>query len=107
MTYDRARYLAHRDEIRITEQARRIDLRVWMQSLKMGPCSVCGHTYDPVAMQFDHTGDDKTAAISRLVSHRAGKSRILAEIAKCELVCANCHAVRTARRSSQLAKQIV
>jgi L-lysine 2,3-aminomutase len=51
-----------------------------------------------VVLQFDHIGDDKSATVSRLVTSAYSWTRILLEIAKCEVVCANCHARRTARR---------
>ena len=60
------------------------------------PCADCGRYYPYYVMQFDHIGKDKF----RIVSHMRNYSmeRIMAEIAKCELVCANCHAVRTYNR---------
>jgi hypothetical protein len=33
---------------------------------------------------------------------RAGTARILAEVRKCDIVCANCHRARTFRRRSEL-----
>lgn len=63
------------------------------------PCTDCGEP-DPVVLDFDHLpGFEKRFAISRAVgaSTRSWKS-ILAEIAKCEVVCANCHRRRTAAR---------
>jgi hypothetical protein len=45
-------------------------------------------------MQWDHPpGTKKVAPVSAL--YRGKRARVLAEIAKCELVCANCHAIRT------------
>lgn len=74
--------------------------REWMQSLKIGPCVDCGQCYHPEAMQFDHLGD-KVYCVSDLIARGWGRERMLAEIAKCELVCANCHAVRTYNRRSK------
>jgi hypothetical protein len=51
-------------------------------------------------MQWDHLpGYEKVGDLGRLQA-RHSKAAVLAEIAKCELVCANCHAVRTFRRRS-------
>jgi hypothetical protein len=51
-------------------------------------------------MQWDHLpGTEKAAEVSNLL-RRLCKRRVLEEIAKCELVCANCHAVRTVSRRS-------
>lgn len=64
--------------------------------LKKGPCKDCGGTFDPVCMDFDHRpGEVKTANISACKTRSV--KRLLEEIAKCDLVCANCHRLRTFR----------
>lgn len=68
--------------------------------LQEHPCRDCGET-DPVVLDFDHLpGQEKRFEIARAVnaSTRAW-STIRVEIAKCEVVCANCHRRRTARRA--------
>ena len=69
----------------------------FLQEEKSKPCSDCGITYPYYVMQFDHTGTDKVMNIEKL-SHEAGIETVKMEIAKCELVCANCHAIRTYNR---------
>lgn len=77
-------------------------LREFVDELKSAPCSDCGYTYPPYVMQFDHIGLDKAANISTLVAN--GASKLLhEELKKCELVCANCHAIRTHTRRAALA----
>jgi hypothetical protein len=75
------------------------DFRAWYVSLKAGkPCSDCGVVLAPAAMQWDHLpGAEKLDCLGNLV-RRHNRARLLAEIAKCELVCANCHALRTLSR---------
>lgn len=69
-----------------------------VQALKEAePCTDCGIKYPYYVMQYDHIGDDKVMNVTRL-ARSASWSRILQEIAKCELVCANCHAARTHKR---------
>jgi hypothetical protein len=60
------------------------------------PCVDCGER-DPVVLEFDHIGDDKAFNIAQGLLHRKFET-LLTEIAKCEVVCANCHRRRTARR---------
>lgn len=60
--------------------------------LKSVPCTDCGQTYGPWVMQFDHVRGLKLANVSDLVG--AGTPRILAEVEKTDIVCANCHAQR-------------
>lgn len=67
--------------------------RNWYTELKQGkPCVHCGGVFHPAAMHWHHLGD-KVATVSSLNTH--SRRTVLAEIAKCELVCANCHAVLT------------
>jgi len=66
------------------------------------PCKDCGQRFPPYVMDFDHTGNDKIHAISFLVRNFASLERIRAEMNKCEVVCSNCHRMRTARRRANL-----
>lgn len=67
--------------------------------LKRGPCMDCGNSYHPTVMDFDHRpGTDKVMAVSMMVLHKYSDVEILKEISKCDLVCANCHRIRTAKR---------
>lgn len=73
-------------------QARMLD------EIKGVPCADCGGRYAACSMDFDHrVGEHKRQAVSRMIG-RAGASTILAEVAKCDIVCANCHRERTYRR---------
>lgn len=63
---------------------------------KNGPCADCGIAYPPYVMQFDHVRGMKLREIAKGSSLSA---QAFAEaIAKCDLVCANCHARRTWQR---------
>ena len=67
--------------------------------LKSSSCKDCSTT-DPRVLEFDHLVD-KSFNVSRAVS---GSTRswetILKEISKCEVVCANCHRIRTQERGN-------
>lgn len=66
--------------------------------MKDQPCADCGGRFHPVAMHFDHRpGTVKEFDVGWAVRGYS-RRRILAEIEKCDLVCANCHAVRTYKR---------
>jgi hypothetical protein len=94
--YD-AEYHRRRRELRVAQaRERRADQIEWFRALKENrPCAECGGVFHHAAMHWDHQpGFEKLSEVSSMV-HRTSRSRILAEIAKCELVCANCHAVRS------------
>ena len=71
--------------------------KAFIRSQKLKPCQDCDKTYQPHVMQFDHRGDDKLREVSKMAG--CSQAAIEAEIAKCDLVCANCHAERTYGRS--------
>lgn len=86
---------------RINVQKREQDHRSKIQELKTAPCQDCGNKFPTVCTDFDHRpGEVKLFGISAAV--RYSWDTILAEIAKCDLVCANCYRIRTEdRRQAQ------
>lgn len=74
--------------------------RGWLDSLKADiPCADCGNIYEPFNMDWHHV-DEKSETTARGSSFKWGwpKERILAEIAKCVLLCALCHRRRHYQR---------
>ena len=61
------------------------------------PCVDCGQT-DIRVLEFDHVRGKKSGDISRMVIQSYSWSTIEAEIAKCEVRCANCHRIKTNER---------
>lgn len=66
-----------------------------VEKLKDKPCTDCGHKFPPYCMDFDHVRGQKEFYVTESVR---SWERTEKEIAKCELVCANCHRIRTYRR---------
>jgi hypothetical protein len=67
-----------------------------LNALKDAPCMDCGGRFHPAAMDFDHVRDDKNRDVAKIIDY--SPEIVAAEIAKCDLVCANCHRVRTFNR---------
>lgn len=99
--YDR-RYYAERGKAARLERkrVRREAARAWIDSLKEGrPCMDCGEVFRPYVMHWDHLpGYMKVSEISTMVGGW-GRDAIQDELKKCELVCANCHVMRTVVRA--------
>ena len=57
-------------------------------------CKDCNHS-DTRVLEFDHIEDNKKKAVSTLLRQGYRWKTILKEIKKCEIVCANCHRIRT------------
>jgi hypothetical protein len=66
-----------------------------VNKLKDVPCADCGRKWPAVAMDFDHVRGEKITDIGRMVQSAYSVETLLAEIAKCEVVCACCHRIRT------------
>jgi len=80
------------------KRRREAELVAWMRAVKSRPCADCGEQFHPAAMTFDHLpGTTKRSNLASLVA-RSSIKVARDEIAKCEVVCANCHAVRTYER---------
>lgn len=88
----------------ISEQSKRARKRraksrlVGIIKIEIG-CKDCGFNLHPRALEFDHISDNKKGNVSNLIRSDYSWQTILEEIQKCEVVCANCHAIRTANRS--------
>jgi hypothetical protein len=61
------------------------------------PCVDCGET-DPLVLDFDHVRGQKVRDVSQLVAGGYSWRTIEAEIAKCDVRCANDHRRATSRR---------
>lgn len=89
----------HIEQSRFHADIRKKQIADEINKLKSEPCVDCHRSYKPYVMQYDHINGDKELEISHMVSNGHTLANILAEIAKCELVCANCHAERTHNRA--------
>ena len=99
---NKAYHFANWDRHMVQIRARRVRTREEAREFVVGylqshPCVDCGET-DVVVLEFDHLRN-KTSNVSNLIG--SGQvERAKQEIMKCEVVCANCHRRRTARRGS-------
>src|SRR5690348_3569703 len=64
-----------------------------MLAAKSRPCADCNVRYRPYQMDFDHVRGSKRGCLARMTTQSLDAIR--AEIAKCDVVCSNCHRHRT------------
>jgi hypothetical protein len=74
------------------QQRRREEIRRWWNKLKDGmSCEQCGED-SPACLHFHHRdATNKLFEISNAVSDGRAREKILAELEKCAVLCANCH----------------
>ena len=77
-------------------------IRQWLNEIKEAdPCTDCAKFWPSYVMDFDHLDPStKLDKVSRMV-FTSSQEEILTEITKCELVCANCHRIRTHNRKKK------
>jgi len=105
--YDRSYYAERGKDARLARsRAWRDGRRAWMAALKEGrACADCGGMFPPFVMHWDHLpGHVKIAEISAMVGNRR-REVVIEELAKCELVCANCHVMRTVNRARRAIRE--
>lgn len=89
----RMRWYRKNKEKQIDRQSeRKREMREWVRTLKTN-CNRCPYD-NPVALVFHHSDpSQKDISIAEAIGKGWGKQRILKEIEKCEVICANCHHV--------------
>lgn len=71
-------------------------MREVIREAKNTPCMDCSNSYAYYVMHFDHRDPStKKFAISNFTQGGVTMEALVEEMAKCDVVCANCHAERT------------
>lgn len=71
-----------------------------IREAKKAPCTDCKTTYPPYVMDFDHIPEKGEKSFGLNLAHAHTLDEVVAEMAKCEVVCYNCHRVRTYNRAA-------
>lgn len=78
-----------------------------IRKLKSVPCADCKGVFPHYVMEFDHVPErgEKKFSISTLAGSRSMEAPSMKkELAKCDVICANCHKIRTHERNQYNAK---
>lgn len=92
----RRSYLRNKEKIKDRGKRYKEELRAWLREIKgNGPCMDCGLKWPNYVLHYHHRNpSEKHDGVSKMVVERRSKEEILKEIEKCDLLCANCHAIR-------------
>ena len=85
-------YEANKDQHNATVRRHRKAIQQWVRDYKAGlKCTRCPENH-PGCLQFHHTDPSaKEIGIREAVKNNWSLKRLQTEIAKCEVLCANCH----------------
>lgn len=100
--YNIGYYRRNRDHEIARVRTRQDATLAFLRDLRRLPCADCGRTFAPHQMDFDHRGDEPKAF--NLTAGRAmlkSRQALLDEVRKCDVVCANCHRIRTQVRHAR------
>jgi hypothetical protein len=101
--YQRAHYHANKEKWREKRMRYEAKVRALILAAKDRPCADCGGCWHPLVMEFDHLpGTAKCINLGDAHARALGRTKLLAEIAKCEVVCPTCHRIRTLRRLGKI-----
>lgn len=83
-----------------SKERRRKKLKQLIDEVKTKPCKDCGGKFAPYVMELDHLdGNKKIDSVSKMINNEKSLKLILEEFDKTEVICTNCHRIRTYKRS--------
>lgn len=86
--------MGNKRQAEASRNADKIDVFVEVRSALSSGCIDCG-SKDLRVLEFDHVRGSKVDSIANMISNGTIKHLVLDEIAKCEVRCKNCHAIKT------------
>jgi hypothetical protein len=111
MTKIRSEATKHNDNLRMRKHYDYGQAVLKRYKVRKG-CAKCGYNKNAQALQFNHINpEDKCFLIGQKIHkmylgrHTKGKIAVKAEIAKCEVLCANCHCIHTFEEEHFAAKR--
>jgi hypothetical protein len=84
-------------EVRKNQNYKRLEYQRFKES---NPCSDCKGFFHYSIMQHDHRDSEQKLFLLSQRSASFGSKIFMKEMNKCDLVCANCHGIRTWKRKN-------
>jgi predicted HNH restriction endonuclease len=88
--YDKAYYEKHKKKIYKKKKSRELNYKLEILKKLGNKCNKCGYNKCIAALDFHHNTGEKEKNIAILL-RESSKQKILKEVQKCILLCANCH----------------
>ena len=93
--YNARNPLPQRARVAARKKLIRQENRGTIAQAKDRPCADCGNRFPSYVMDFDHVRGTKRFDIGNHTQVMPSPAQLAAEIAKCDVVCSNCHRIRT------------
>lgn len=88
-----------KDQLKASNKQQKATISAYLETIKNKPCIDCGRKYPHYVMDFDHRErSTKVENVGTMRRNGVSLETLRAEIEKCDLVCANCHRIRTHRK---------
>ena len=97
-SYQKALYKENPAKYKAYTKAYIHKVRDYVRKVKSGPCVDCGQTFHYCVMDFDHVRGKKSFGLATVSYACRSIEIVMREIAKCDLVCSNCHRIRSFKR---------
>jgi len=98
--YNKTYYATNKEKLKQRNRERVLKIKQAIIKIKEeNPCFDCGKFYPYYVMDFDHVKGKKKFEIAAATKRGYLIETILKEIKKCDLVCSNCHRIRTYGRA--------
>jgi hypothetical protein len=91
--YGKGWYQAHKEGVIERRKKQQHEIKIWYAEYKKTLCcKICGESH-PACLQFHHRDRaGKSFNIGDMARRPTSKKRLINEIAKCDVLCVNCHA---------------
>lgn len=70
----------------------------YVKQIKNVPCMDCKNIYHYCVMDFDHRGEEEKVDNISAMCRNYSLKKVKEEIKKCDIICSNCHRIRTYNR---------
>lgn len=99
-------YPQQHKKCKVCRKVRREEIATIVKKWKNRRCVHCGIKYHHSAMQCDHVRGDKIYNIADAARLQKSDEDVVAELNKCDIVCANCHSMKSYTERRQVSPYV-